>query len=168
MSLNKYQPHLLILPEDDAYRDMANGFVNHFAIAERKIHIAVPARGWLNLLTSFLQEHVDVMRKYPRRHVLLLLDLDGQSTRDRDCLSQVPTDIQDRVFLLCSLDQAENIKREPGSGMFEAIGDKLAQSCYDGSHDSPNALWSCPQLQHNKAELDRLAAAVHPFLFYDP
>lgn len=27
MSVNRYQPHVLVLPEDDANRQLANGFV---------------------------------------------------------------------------------------------------------------------------------------------
>jgi len=29
MSINKYEPHLLVLPEDDANRKIANGFILH-------------------------------------------------------------------------------------------------------------------------------------------
>jgi hypothetical protein len=53
MSINKYKRHLLILSEDDAYKDIANGFVNHFAIVGNQIHIAQSAGGWGELLTLF-------------------------------------------------------------------------------------------------------------------
>ncbi len=47
MSANKYQPHLLILPEDDANRELANGFILNQAINPRVVQIMPPAR-WLD------------------------------------------------------------------------------------------------------------------------
>lgn len=168
MSTNKYQPHLLILPEDDAYRDMANGFVKHFAIILRKIQIEKPARGWLDLLECFSKEYVQGVRTYPERHILLLLDLDGQSERGSRLFDKIPIDIKDRVFFLCGLNEAEDIKRELGSGHFEVIGERLAQSCYDVAHANSNSPWLCQQLQYNKDELVRLATVVRPFIFVLP
>jgi hypothetical protein len=166
MGINKYQQHLLILPEDDAYRDLANGFVRHFAIAYNKIHIAEPACGWSKLLDVFSREYENGVRKCHNRHVLLLLDLDGNTKRYcEEVLNNIPVDIKDRVFVLCCKDEAEDVKRELGSGKFEDIGEKLAQSCYDGTYEGPDMPWFCSQLQHNKNELSRLATAVCPFLF---
>jgi hypothetical protein len=41
MGLNKYKPHLLVLPEDDPNRQIANGFVHNPAVDlnERAIQI---------------------------------------------------------------------------------------------------------------------------------
>ena len=46
MSVNKYLPHLLILPEDDANRELANGFVLNHAVNSRAVQILPPAGGW--------------------------------------------------------------------------------------------------------------------------
>ena len=165
MSANKYQPHLLILPEDDAYRDMANGFVTHSAIRPRKIHIEKPAGGWSDLLECFSDKYAPGVRAHQHRHMLLLLDFDGQSQRACCVNKAIPPDIQGRVFFLYARDEAENIKRELGPGHSEAIGVRLAQSCYDGAHADSNSPWLCPQLQYNSSELTRLATAVRPFIF---
>jgi hypothetical protein len=39
MSVNKYQPHILVLPEDDANRQLANGFVLDQSVATRNIQV---------------------------------------------------------------------------------------------------------------------------------
>lgn len=166
MAVNEFQKYLLILSEDDAYRDIANGFANHFAVAYQKIHIPSPAGGWGKLLKLFSKECVSDVRHHKGCHVLLLLDFDGRPEHYSGKISRsIPTDIKNRVFVLGCMDEAENIKRELGPGRFEAIGEKLAESCYDDAYAGPDGPWLCPQLQHNRVELDRLAAAVRPFLF---
>jgi hypothetical protein len=47
---------------------------------------------------------------------------------------------------------------------FEDIGEGLANDCADNT----NSLWGHPLLRHNRAELDRMIAAVKPFLFQGP
>lgn len=165
MGINKYHHHLLILSEDDAYRDIANGFINHFSVACDKISTEKPAGGWQKLIAMFSHEYADDVRKYPNRHVLLLLDLDGEPERyPEEILTRIPPDIKNRVFVLCCRDEAETIKDDLGHGKFEAIGKKLAESCYENTHASADSPWLCPQLQHNQDELIRLATAVRPFL----
>ena len=39
MSVNRYRPHIMILPEDDANRQLANGFVSHAFIAPRSVQV---------------------------------------------------------------------------------------------------------------------------------
>ncbi|MGS0743548.1 hypothetical protein ACVBEF_17245, partial [Glaciimonas sp. GG7] len=43
---NKFLPHLLILPEDDANRELANGFLLDDRVLERNIQVLKPAGGW--------------------------------------------------------------------------------------------------------------------------
>ena len=166
MGTNIYQQHLLILSEDDAYRDLANGFVGHFAIVLNKIQIDQPAGGWSKLLDAFTQNYACDIQKYTHRHVLMLLDLDGSSNRYcEDILPKIPANIHNRVFVLSCKDEAENIKRELGQGKWEDMGLKLAESCYDDAYDKLDSPWLLPQLHHNKDELIRLANTVRPFIF---
>ncbi|QEI40683.1 hypothetical protein BMF77_01255 [Dolichospermum sp. UHCC 0315A] len=39
MSINKNKPHLLILPEDDANRQIVNGFIQNLNVNNRAIQI---------------------------------------------------------------------------------------------------------------------------------
>ena len=166
MAINKYEKHLLILSEDIAYQDIAVGFVNHIEGACRRIKIVRPAGGWKKLLEIFSQEYVSGVRQYENRHVLLLLDLDGRPERySGEILGYIPDDINNRVFVLSCMDEAENFKKEMGTGKSEAIGVKLAESCFKGEYADSDSPWMCPQLLHNEDELNRLATAVRPFLF---
>lgn len=45
--MNRFKPHLLVLPEDDANRQIAVGFLLEPALRLRSIQILPPARGWL-------------------------------------------------------------------------------------------------------------------------
>jgi hypothetical protein len=53
-SANKYAPHVLVLPEDDANSDIANGFVLHVALDSRAIQVLRCAGGWAKVRDAFL------------------------------------------------------------------------------------------------------------------
>ena len=44
MSVNVYNPHVLVLPEDDANRQIANGFLLEPSIKHRNIQVLTPAK----------------------------------------------------------------------------------------------------------------------------
>jgi hypothetical protein len=46
MSVNKYEDHVLVLPEDDANRQIANGFILNSNVKERAIQVLPIADGW--------------------------------------------------------------------------------------------------------------------------
>lgn len=101
MSVNAYQPHVLVLPEDDANRQMANGFVLHAHLKQHNIQILPPSGGWGKVLASFVSEHIAGLRKYPHRHLVLLIDFDDHvDARREHFVAQFPTDVRERVFLL--------------------------------------------------------------------
>ena len=54
MSVNKYQPHVLVLPEDDANRQLANGFLLDQYLSTRKIQVLEEVGGWIQVLERFL------------------------------------------------------------------------------------------------------------------
>jgi hypothetical protein len=159
MSVNKFQPHVFVLPEDDANTQLANGFVLEVEHG-RRIQILPEAGGWLNVCETFLSEHVRGMRRYPERHIVLLLDFDDQADRPLKVNERVPEDIRSRVFLLGSASAPEAL-RQAGLGSFEDIGRRLARECRDGIRD----IWSHPLLQQNASEIERLEQTVRGFLF---
>jgi len=53
MSVNKYLPHVLVLPEDDANRQLANGFQLDVFLATRRMQILEEAGGWQEVLNRF-------------------------------------------------------------------------------------------------------------------
>lgn len=88
MSKNKYKPQVWVLPEDDANRQIAQGFLLETAVNERNIEILPVARGWPAIRDSFEQEYNGVLRAYPHCLMVLLVDFDNQGTsRLREVLS---------------------------------------------------------------------------------
>ena len=60
MSVNKYLPHVLVLPEDDANRQLANGFLLDRALMTRSIQVLAEAGGWTAVLDRFKSDHVSM------------------------------------------------------------------------------------------------------------
>lgn len=161
MSVNNDKPHVIVLPEDDADRQIANGFLLDPSIKLRNIQVLGPARGWGKVLDRFLDVHVAELRKWPQRHLVLLIDFDGHvDKRTEQFISQFPEDVRDRVFLLGTQGEPEDLKKDRGES-FENIGKKLAGECY---YDETN-LWNHQLLAHNAAERARLNAKVKTILF---
>ena len=166
--MNKYQDHVLVLPEDDANRQIANGFINNLNVKERAIKVLPIAGGWGKVVEKFLKNHVSKMQEFSKRMMVLLIDFDGKVDRLSDVKSQIPEDLQDRVFILGVLSDPEDLKgikkkfESIGTGKLEQIGDTLANDC---SNDNTNGLWGHDLLKHNKTELDRMILSVKPFLF---
>ena len=159
MSRNKYRPHLQVLPEDDANRQMVNGFKLHHKVRDC-IDSLPPARGWRKVLESFEEIHIPVLRRTPQRLLVLLIDSDDQEDRCQSIRNRIPADLMDRVFVLGTRGEPENLKIDLGPS-FESIGARLAKECAENSGE----LWNHEQLRHNAAELERLRERVQPFLF---
>ncbi len=68
---NKYRPHVVLIPEDDANRQLALGFRNHAAVADTVMDIMGPAGGWSKVLDVFECEYIPYLRKYHNAHLLL-------------------------------------------------------------------------------------------------
>ena len=158
MALNRHRPHLLVLPEDDATRSLANGFVDG---STGPMQVLVPVRGWPHVLEEFKRTYMDHLRKYGQGHIVLLIDFDDDfPNRLAQFQSQMPADVADRVYVLGALTEAETLQRQTGKKL-GPLGTALARECSDGTQ----TLWNCPQLQHNQQELARLTLQVKPFLF---
>jgi hypothetical protein len=160
MSLNRYLPHLYILPEDDADRQLATGFTLHPGVDDRKVQVLGEAGGWSAVSDRFENDHLATMRKYPETRFLLLLDFDQAEDRLRKVRARIPADVQDRVFVLGVWTNPEDLHHELGLSL-EEIGIKLAQECCDDLNET----WTHQLLTHNAAELERLRASIRPELF---
>jgi hypothetical protein len=160
MAANKHQPHVLVLPEDDANRQLANGFrLSLDQSVSRRMEVLLPAGGWTQVLDHFVSDHIFDMEKYPDRAIVLLIDFDGQKSRLDDAKNKVPSHLQDRVFILGAWSQPERLKSALGS--YEEIGLALGRDC----RDQTSTTWEHELLSCNEAELDRLRQHVRPILF---
>jgi len=160
MSVNKYKPHILVLPEDDANRQIANGFILDLNLNSRVIQVLPEAHGWEDVVDKFTNDYASTMRQYPHRMIALLIDFDEDKDRLSYVKEQIPDDLENRVFVLGVLSEPERLRRNINKD-FEKIGEALAKDCSDNT----NELWGHHLLRHNRTELDRMISSVRPFLF---
>jgi hypothetical protein len=152
---NIYLPHLLVIPEDDANREILLGFLNHRLVDSRRIQLADVAGGWGKAITNFLEDHVPPMRKFTARHVLILIDLDGRSNRLADERTKIPDDLQDRVFLMGCQSTPEKL-----SGALKMSREKIGEALAEGCAGNDEAIWNSPMLAHNVPELERMRRTI--------
>ena len=159
MSVNKHLPHVYVLPEDDANRQVANGFLLEPSLVDYRIRVLEEAGGWHETLERFCSIYAAEMDRFPQRFMILVIDFDGKTDRLDIARSKIPEHLSERVFILGSLKEPEDLKRELGT--YEDIGLAMARDCREGT----DVIWAHQQLRHNAAEIGRLRAQVRPILF---
>jgi hypothetical protein len=160
MSVNRERPYVLVLPEDEANLQLATEFLAHVDWnRQRQMYVLEVANGWNRVLELFESVHVSEMDRCPQQFMILLIDFDGRPERLNVAKARIPDHLSDRVFVVGSLTDPENLKREFGS--YETIGSDLATDC----RNETDATWGNPMLRHNMGELDRLREHVRPILF---
>lgn len=159
MSVNRFTEHVLVLPEDDANRQLVNGFLLE-EVSTRRIQVLEPAGGWLEVLDSFKSNHVAEMDRYPHRYMVLLIDFDGTVDRLTRAMQSIPDRLQNRVFIFGALNEPEGLKRA-GLGAYEEIGLGLAKDC----REQTETVWGHQQLRHNAAEIQRCNPTLRNVLF---
>ncbi|MBU6411588.1 MAG: hypothetical protein KGR98_14485 [Verrucomicrobia bacterium] len=157
--MNKMVPHVLVLPEDDANRQLANGFQLDYSLDTRRIQILEAAGGWRQVLERLKEVHVAEMERNPNRFMVLLVDFDRQKNRFREIAAEIPTHLSERVFVLGTWSQPEELRQALGS--YEKIGLAMAKDC----RENTDAIWKHTLLTHNAEELDRLRQRIRPILF---
>ncbi len=160
MSINRYQPHIIVLPEDRANEEIANGFLQAENVNQRAVQVERPAGGWGKVVDKFIEVHIPEMRQFTKSMIVLLIDFDQREDRFSYVESQIPEDLKKRVFVLGVQSNPESLRRDTKK-TFEEIGEALAKDCSDNT----NELWGHPLLEHNKTELDRMILSVKPFIF---
>lgn len=158
--VNKHEPHVFVLPEDDANTRLANAFHKNVDWNRyRQMQVLAEAGGWRRVLDLFKSEHVIEMDRNPKRFMVLLIDFDGQPDRLDLVKADIPPGLADRVFILGALSEPEALKATLGS--YETIGKALADECREDTYTT----WADNLLRHNASELARLREHVRPILF---
>ena len=161
MTMNRYAPHVYVIPEDARNEQIANGFVGHHQVKHMRVKVMPPAGGWSRVLETFRDEYISKLRDYPDAHVVMLIDFDDEvENRKAKFEEQIPEEFKNRVFVVGSKHDPETLKKARKIG-FEEIGKSLADDCDANTAE----LWDHEQLQHNDAERQRLVQIVKPFLF---
>jgi hypothetical protein len=159
--MNKYAPHVYVIPEDDRDRQIADGFVLHHNVDTRRVQVMPLAGGWSNVLKTFQDEYIQTLRNYAQAHVVMVIDFDGHiDERRAQFENAIPDDIKNRVFVIGTSHNPEALKQALQI-TFENIGRELANDCDNGTA----VYWNHTQLLHNDAERQRLVQLVRPFLF---
>ena len=156
---NNYLPHIHVLAEDDANRQIAHGFLLELN-DNRAVKVLPLPGGWKKTVEEFTKEYASEMRQLPQRMMVLLIDFDDNENRLSYVKTHIPDDLKARVFVLGVLSEPENLRTDINKS-FEEIGEALAKDCSENT----NELWGHTLLKHNKGELDRMASSVKPFLF---
>jgi hypothetical protein len=157
MSANKHLPHVLVLPEDDANRQLANGFrLELDSNRHGQLQVDPVAGGWLAVLEHFVSDHIPAMGRYTNRFMVLLIDFDRKDDRLDYAKGKIPDHLRDRVFILGVWSKPEDLPAQP-----EEIGSAMARDC----RDETDATWNHELLRHNASELARLREHVRPILF---
>lgn len=159
MSVNRHLPHVFVLPEDDANRQIANGFLLDEQLLSGKIRVLEEAGGWREVLDRFCSVYTQEMERFPERRMILLIDCDKKADRVASALQRIPADLQSRVFILGVLTEPEDLRRDFGS--YEQIGLAIAKDCREGV----DGIWLHSLLRHNMGEVERLREHVRPILF---
>ncbi len=160
MSVNQNRPHVLVLPEDDANRQLAKGFQLQVPPnRQRQMQVLPVAGGWTGVLKLFQSVHIGEMERNSHRFMVLLIDFDGRRDRLGDARARIPNHLSDRVFILGAWTKPEDLKK--ALGPYETIGLGMAVDC----REETNTTWGHPLFQHNASELDRLRRQVRPILF---
>ncbi|KAM3100873.1 hypothetical protein ACKFKF_10400 [Phormidesmis sp. 146-12] len=128
MSIDKYQPHLLVLPEDDANRQVAIGFLLDPSLNSRVIQVLPEARGWKDVVERFIHQYAFTLQQYPDRMIALLIDFDEDENRLNYVKEQIPENVESRVFVLGVLSEPEKLRSDIKKS-FEEIGEALAKDC---------------------------------------
>jgi hypothetical protein len=164
MSVNSYLDHIMILPEDDQNRQLAVGFRLEVDFdKQRQIQVLEEADGWIKVFETFESEHVKEMDNCQTRFMVLLIDFDGDHNRRENAMRRyVPEHLMDRVFVLGSPIEVEDLKRDLKMSP-EAIGSTMAKDC----RDKTNAILQQHKdfRDNNEFELDRLREKVRAILF---
>lgn len=159
--VNRHKQHILVLPEDDANRQLANGFVLNIHVHSNQIHLLQPARGWTHVRDDFSSTHIEEMRRYENRLMVLLIDFDDDFVRRLQTMKEaIPDDLADRVFVLGVRTEPEALKQDRSSS-YERIGQTMAEDCCSESYE----IWKHDLLSHNEAELVRLRKVAGAWLF---
>ncbi|MTJ49312.1 hypothetical protein [Dolichospermum sp. UHCC 0259] len=63
MSPNEYRPHLIVLGEDDAHRQIVNGFCLDLNVNPDVIQLLENARGWGHIMDEFKDVYIQKLRQ---------------------------------------------------------------------------------------------------------
>jgi hypothetical protein len=159
MSVNKYRSHILVLPEDEATRQMANGFYQKIP-DQRYTQILPVAGGCDHVVDCFKSNYMPSMNTYPYRYFVLVIDFDKRPSRLQHIKNQIDPSILARVFILGAFLEAEDLRRNVGENL-ETIGQLLAEDCQNQTMN----IWRNELFEPLQDEIERAKKTLRPLIF---
>ena len=161
MSVNKYKPHVYVIPEDRRDAQIANGFAQHPGVMTRQIQVVEEAGGWPEVLKTFKEEYLPLLFQNQDTHVVMIIDFDEAIEERRARFNaEIPDGVRNRVFVIGPRNTPESLRQSLGK-KYEDIGRSLADDCGGDRTDT----WGHELLQHNEPDRVRLFQTVKSFLF---
>lgn len=161
MSVNRFLPHVLIVPEDRADEQIANGFTMHDQVTLRQVQVMPPANGWPGVLDKFTTQYITYLRNNQKGYLILLIDFDNNYEKQRNRFQKaIPDDLNERVFVVGAKETPEALRQSLGNS-YERIGAELAENCYKGV----DGIWTHDHLKHNEPDRIKLLQSVKSILF---
>ena len=158
--VNRHKPHIYVIPEDDANRQIAVGFELDYRLRSRVLQVMKPAGGWRVVIDMIIHEYIVMLQSNLNANVVGIIDCDGHEARIAEEFIRIPENLRDRVFILGTLREPENFK-ESVRLSFEKIGRKLADECFCDEFE----IWNHEDLIHIKDEVRRAKSTLRPILF---
>lgn len=126
MKINRQQKHVIFFGEDEATRDLAQGFIESAKIDELRCDVWHEfGTGWQS--TAEAIERVK-MAHYPLTHLILVIDLDRKGQQHIDYLKNeiANSPFRDRVYVIGGSNDVQALQRDFTKG--NSIG---KMSCQD-------------------------------------
>lgn len=155
----KYGWVLRIIPEDDRYRQIANGFIRSLPETLQKYFEVAPiAGGWTKALAAIDDQGMD---RFKERHLLVLIDFDGEGDVRQRAVDKALSG-KERTFCLGPKDEAEDLEYSLNGNVHGATKFQCGRKFASVDFVCPDTLWRDEQLdtENNRKTLDTLCALV--------
>lgn len=163
MSVNRYSAHMAIVPEDDAYRQIVNGFIRGFPDdVQRRLQPYPPAGGWAKALARIDPQELS---KFPGRLLVILIDFDSDIEERGRKIEEARARAGaagDRVFVIGANPEAEDLARE----MHMTLA-RCGRQCADDCGVRRHGLLRLQAFRHNAGVFETLAARFHSDILCD-
>jgi hypothetical protein len=157
MAINRYQAHLVVISEDEPYKNLINGVKNLPQVKQEQIHSKPVSGGWVKVFQA-LEDNHNLLVNNKNMYLLLLMDFDDDLASRMQLFQEkiAQASYAERVFLLgVDNKEFEDLKRTLGLSNAEAIGRALVKDC--PGQLSPH--WQNQHLSCNLQEIQRLQNA---------
>jgi len=147
---NRYKPHIFVYTEDDATRQFATGLASVFDEYCNQIEIKPYGHGEKSAVRKLIND--SQLERFPERRAVLIIDLDKKDDR----LESIREDayfqqFADRIFILASFFEVEDLRLIANTGNLETIGKILGGDC---------SKWNDPLLKQCIDDACRLKAFI--------